>query len=87
MSKRQMIDYLRERADARMARCDELLREAQHLRLHMPHCEDPYKDGRRIQDCEALAKQEQMFAIGLRLEAQVLEESMKKRTRKAVAAA
>jgi hypothetical protein len=86
MTKTQMIEYLRERATARMARCDELLREAQHLRLHMPHCEDPYKDGRRIQDCEALAKQEQMFAIGLRLEAQVLEESMRKR-RKAVTAA
>lgn len=86
MTKSQMIEYLRDRADARMARCDELLREAYRLKIHMPHCEDPYRDGRRIQECEALAKNEQMFAIGLREEARLLEESMRKRRKAATAA-
>lgn len=75
----KLLDWLETRAQAQMDESNTLLREAQRLKLHLPHSVDPFKDCHRMQECEALAAQHMMYAVGLREEARRLKEHRRPR--------
>lgn len=73
LSTPKLLDWLETRAKANMETSDKLLEEARHLRNHLPHSIDPWAESARIQECEALAGQHLLFAVGLREEARRLQ--------------
>lgn len=73
LNKRALREWLEERAQAHSDASNALLAEAHHLKIHLPHSDDPWRDSKRIQECEAMAANEMLYCVGLRLEKIELE--------------
>lgn len=73
LNKTALKEWLEDKAAQHSAKSNALLDEAYHLKIHLPHCQDPWADSKRIQECEALAAQHLLFCVGFRIEKQALE--------------
>jgi hypothetical protein len=73
LNKRALADWLEERAQEHSDKWNALLAEAHHLKLALPRCDDPWSVSKRIQECEAMAANEMLYCVGLRLEKNALE--------------
>lgn len=73
LNKRALADWLEERAQAHSDAWNQLLKEAYQLQLTLPSCDDPWSVSKRIQECEAMAANEMLYCVGLRLEKNALE--------------
>lgn len=73
LNKAALREWLEERAQAHNDKWNALLAEAHQLKLKLPSCDDPWTVSKRIQECEALAANEMLYCVGLRIEKQELE--------------